>query len=88
MRPIASRRNIIGMPAGQRTQVHNERLGNAMRVLGWRRLQQRFGQGREWAYVRDRSDHAQPAVRDWVHVNRDKDGKLQIDIVEARPWGR
>jgi hypothetical protein len=44
---------IIGLPVGQRTQVHNERLGNAMRELGWRRKQMRFGHGPEWAYVRD-----------------------------------
>jgi hypothetical protein len=28
---------IVGVPVGQRTQTHNDRLGMAMRALGWER---------------------------------------------------
>jgi hypothetical protein len=34
---------LVGLSAGQRTQAHNERLGAAMRTLGWQHDMLRFG---------------------------------------------
>lgn len=44
---------IVGKPRGMRTQDDNDRLGDAMRRLGFERKQRRFG-GRspEWCYIR------------------------------------
>jgi predicted P-loop ATPase len=47
---------IIGVPVAQRTQAHNERLGEAMRELGWKRAKKRFGCNPEWAYVKGESN--------------------------------
>lgn len=44
--------NVLDIPAGQRTQEHNARLGEAMRALGWERKKLRFGGPPEYAYVR------------------------------------
>jgi predicted P-loop ATPase len=43
---------VLDMPAGQRTQEHNMRLGEAMKELGWTRTKARFGGAPDWAYVR------------------------------------
>ena len=43
---------IVDVPRGQRTQFHNERLGQAMREIGWERKKRRFGGPPEWCYVR------------------------------------
>lgn len=44
---------IVGRLAGQRTQDDNERLGDAVRRLGFERRQRRFGLPHpEWCYVR------------------------------------
>lgn len=44
---------IVGRQAGQRTQDDNERLGDAMRRLGFDRSRRRFGLPHpEWCYVR------------------------------------
>ncbi|WP_415393708.1 VapE domain-containing protein [Paracoccus sp. SJTW-4] len=44
---------IVGKPSGQRTQDDNERLGDAMRRLGFERAKRRFGgPNPEWCYVR------------------------------------
>ncbi|WP_271552941.1 virulence-associated E family protein [Bradyrhizobium sp. CCBAU 45394] len=40
--PASDAWEIIGLPAGQRTQEHNVRLGKAMRSLGWDRKKHRF----------------------------------------------
>jgi hypothetical protein len=71
--------DIIGLPVGQRTQSHNERLGNAMRALGWRRLKQRFGSGSEpeWAYVRDEPGE-EASERRTVRVRRSKE-HVEVD---------
>jgi predicted P-loop ATPase len=47
--------SILNIPAGQQTQEHNARMGEAMRALGWQRRQLRFGGNPEWAYVRGSS---------------------------------
>ena len=44
---------IVGRPPGQRTQDDNERMGDAMRRLGFDRTKRRFGLPHpEWCYVR------------------------------------
>ena len=43
---------IVGRLAGMRTQDDMERLGDAMRRLGFDRKQRRFGGNPEWCYVR------------------------------------
>jgi hypothetical protein len=43
---------IVGRPSGMRTQDDNERLGDALRRLGFERKQRRFGGNQEWCYVR------------------------------------
>ena len=44
---------IVGKPRGMRTQDDNDRLGDAMRRLGFERKQRRFGgPSPEWCYVR------------------------------------
>jgi hypothetical protein len=44
---------IVGVPEGQRTQEHNQRLGDAMRELGWERTKLRFdGGGPENCYAK------------------------------------
>jgi predicted P-loop ATPase len=53
---------IIGVPSGQRTQDHNERLGASMRRLGWERSKRRFGGAPEWCYVRGRGSLPQIEV--------------------------
>ncbi len=44
--------SILGKPSGMRTQDDNERLGDAMRRLGFERGRRRFGAGPEIAYIR------------------------------------
>jgi hypothetical protein len=81
---------IIGMPAGQRTQVHNERLGNAMRGLGWVRRQQRFGHGPEWGYVRDGEErltlHDGRLRRKTIVVRRERDDSVSVKYDEEDEW--
>lgn len=54
---------ILDIPVGQRNQSHSERMGEAMRLLGWERTKLRFGSGPEWAYVRGEPDERQKRVR-------------------------
>jgi hypothetical protein len=43
----------LNIPTGQQSQDHNARMGDAMRLLGWKRKQRRFGNGNpDWCYVR------------------------------------
>ncbi len=44
--------NVLRIPAGQRTQDHNARVGDAMRELGFDRKKLRFGGPSEWGYAR------------------------------------
>ena len=44
--------SIVGKPPGMRTQDDNERMGDAMKRLGFERGQRRFGAGPEIAYIR------------------------------------
>jgi predicted P-loop ATPase len=43
---------ILDLPTGQQTQIHNERLGSAMRSLGWERARLRFQGDKQYCYVR------------------------------------
>jgi predicted P-loop ATPase len=43
---------IVGVPEGQRTQDHNQRLGDAMRELGWERTKLRFDGVVEHCYAK------------------------------------
>lgn len=43
---------ILDLPAGRRMQVDNERMGEAMRSLGWVRTKRRFGGEPQWCYVK------------------------------------
>lgn len=45
---------VVGVLPGQRTQAHNERLGSAMRELGWIRVKKRPSpkEPPKWCYVR------------------------------------
>jgi hypothetical protein len=85
---------IIGMPPGHRRQGDNERLGNAMRGLGWARRQQRFGHGPEWAYVRDGAETVERRDgRFWrktICVTRERDDSVSVyyDEEEARETRR
>jgi len=45
---------LIGLPAGQRTQQHNQRFGSAMTTLGWERTKVRIDGAQTWGYVRGR----------------------------------
>src|SRR5690606_37039645 len=73
--------DLLGIPAGQQTQEHNARLGEAMRELGWERTKLRFGgAGPEWAYVRGES--AERARR--LVVYRDPNGRGHVEIEGVR----
>ena len=43
---------IVGVPPGQRTQDHNQRLGEAMRKHGWQRTKLRFDGDVQNCYTR------------------------------------
>lgn len=42
---------LLDIPAGQRTQVHNTRIGETMRRLGWRRERVRRDRSLQYCYV-------------------------------------
>jgi len=43
---------VVGLPAGQRAQEHNARLGEAMKALGWGRTKRRINRHCVWVYAR------------------------------------
>ncbi len=53
---------LLGIPAGQRTQNHNEQFGAVVRELGFDRTKLRFGGDPEWCYVRGPSPWHEIAV--------------------------
>ena len=59
---------ILGVQSGNRTQVQNNRMGEAMRELGWQRKKLRFGGPSEWAYIRG----PEPYERLYVDVTNDE----------------
>jgi predicted P-loop ATPase len=74
---------ILGITiAGNRTQHHNERMGAAMRYLGWKRKQIKIGGRARPGYVKG----AQPLREVFVHgergdvrVSHDKDDGVEFD---------
>jgi predicted P-loop ATPase len=68
---------ILGIEAGRRSQYDNERLSDAMRQLGWKRRQLRFGGNPEGAYVRGKDQRIEIVVtrdKDHVTVSRRRHG--------------
>jgi hypothetical protein len=43
---------VVNVPIHMRTQIHNERLGEAMRALGWERKKARYGTKVVWCYLK------------------------------------
>ena len=73
---------IVGKASGMRTQADNERLGAAMRRLGFDYKQQRFGGDPEWCYVRgDGSKHLVPEFG----PDGEPKGVSAVDVVEKDP---
>lgn len=73
---------IVDLSPDRRTQYHNQRLGDAMRALGWKHAQRRFDGKREYCYWR-----ADPGGSDTegkflpiIHVSRDLSGELDIFV--------
>jgi hypothetical protein len=55
---------LVGVPAGQRTQPQNQRLGDAMRQAGWERTRRRDSGDRTYVYKKGQGDR-------WLEVWRD-----------------
>ena len=53
---------IVGVRSEHRTQEQNERLGGAMRELGFERRKARFGRGPEWCYARGNRSERQVQI--------------------------
>ena len=67
--------DLLGIPAGQQTQDHNARLGEAMRILGWERGKLRFGGPRpEWCYAKGSKAERERELS----VLRGEDGVLRV----------
>jgi len=70
--------DIVDVRPGMRTQDHNERLGAAMRKLGWERKKARFDGKVQWGYAKGTAQER--TVR--VCIRRGSDGTL--DVFETR----
>lgn len=78
---------IVGKPRGMRTQDDNDRLGDAMRRLGFDRKQRRFGgPSPEWCYVR--GGKGVPRLMPRFGPDDELDGVAQVtdDEPEPTPW--
>lgn len=75
--------HILGITvAGNRTQHQNERMGAAMRYLGWKRKSVRIGKQRRPGYVKGEQPLREIFVhgdRGDVRVSHDKDDGVQFD---------
>ena len=62
---------IVGVPPGQRNQDHNERLGEAMRELGWKRTRLRSDGKLVYWYVKGEASG-------WrrIEVDADQQGRV------------
>ena len=70
---------IVNVAVERRSQNENQRLGEAMRVLGWNHAQRRFGGGkREWGYwcAEDPESRYLPVT----YVNRDFEGLVDVIV--------
>jgi hypothetical protein len=66
---------LLGMADPKtRSQHHNSRLGEAMRILCWQRKQLRFGGRKEWAYWKGR----EPLRRLYVHENGPRSHECKV----------
>jgi predicted P-loop ATPase len=76
---------IVNVKPENRTQVHNQRLGETMKILGWRREKQRFDGKAQWGYVKDGSPD-DPSLFDtkWPRITlwRDSEGGLHVTMAE------
>jgi hypothetical protein len=71
---VADAWTLVGINNGQQTQMHNERLGKAMRRLGWERTKLRFGNSNpENCYKRGRSK-----LPTRILVSRTVDGDVSV----------
>lgn len=74
---------VLNIPVGQRTQVQSERLGAAMRELGWERKKLRLGgPNPDWCYVKGHAKHLRR-----IMVERSSSGYVRVfyDGVRAEP---
>ena len=79
---------IVNRPTGQLTQADNQRLGEAMRLLGWEHKKPRFrvegGRSRpHWGYVVDDGSELPIISLPEVTATRDSTGALRITITEG-----
>ena len=65
---------ILDIKPAQRTQEHNDRLGAAMREIGWQRTRRRFGGELEYGYARGTKEEREQQLRYY----RDDEGELRI----------
>ena len=72
---------LLNINAAQRTQDHNDRMGAAMREIGWERMKLRFGgKTPEWAYARgtkgEREQHLSfVCVKGELYTGQDADAR-------------
>jgi len=64
---------IINLSVAQRTQAHNERLGSALRLLGWKRTMRRFDGRPQKGYVRGESKQR-------IKISRAEDGTVSVTL--------
>jgi hypothetical protein len=77
---------IVNVPTDRRTQDHNQRLGDAMRGLGWQRVQRRFAGKRDWAYVKrhPKGEDRDGTLLPIIHVSRGEiSGDLDIFVGQS-----
>ena len=71
--------DIVGVPAAQRVQEHNDRMGAAMRALGWGRKLLRFGRATpEQAYFKGDLPYRK------IEITRNHDGRWRVDPAETK----
>lgn len=68
--------DILGIPAGQQTQAHSERMGEAMRLLGWERKRLRFGGEPQYGYVRG----SEAERGEMLSARRGPDGRVTVHV--------
>jgi len=72
---------ILDIPVGQRNQAHGERLGAALRELGWTKKLARFGgKNPEQAYVKGRAKFPTRVI-----VERSDNGHVRVFYEGAQP---
>lgn len=70
---------VLNIPVGQRTQEHNVRLGEVMRVLGWERKKLKSDGHPQWHYAKGESGLVgTPLPR--ILISRDEYGVLSVMV--------